>query len=68
MCDDMIHRTDVHNTLHPFVAKLELLSRLSPLLDTDAEYHSIMLLIGDMQSDYIHGLSRTLDDLCGVQP
>jgi hypothetical protein len=67
MCntDDRIHRNDVHDTLHPFVAKLQLLSRLAPLLDSDAEYHETMMLVHDMQGDYIHQLRRALDGLCG---
>jgi hypothetical protein len=53
----------VHNALSPTISKLELLSRLSPMLDTDREYAQCLGTIIDMMGDYVDQLRRTLDAL-----
>jgi hypothetical protein len=57
MCD----RIAVHNELSPIISKLEFLSRLAPILDTQAEYGACILLINDMMGDYVGQLRRSLD-------
>jgi hypothetical protein len=51
----------IHHALSPTITKLELLSRLSPLLDTDREYAECLGTIIAMMGDYIVQLRHTLD-------
>jgi hypothetical protein len=52
-----------HNRLSPIVSKLEFLSRLAPVLDTNEAYGECILLINDMVGDYTAQLRRALDAL-----
>jgi hypothetical protein len=52
---------ELHNAISPIITKLELLSRLSPMLDSDKEYAQCLVTIIDMMGDYIGQLRRTLD-------
>jgi hypothetical protein len=52
-----------HNSLSPIVSKLEFLTRLAPILDTDQAYGECVLLIHDMVGDYVGQLRRSLDAL-----
>jgi hypothetical protein len=63
MPHEYLDPVSVHNALSPTITKLELLSRLSPLLDTDREYAECLGTIIDMMSDYIVRLRHTLDAL-----
>lgn len=57
MCD----RIAVHNELSPIITKLELLTRLAPVLDSDRDYLECLGTINDMVADYVGQLRRTLD-------
>jgi hypothetical protein len=59
--DQLLDPIEVHNALSPTLTKLELLSRLSPLLDTEREYAQVLNTIISMMADYIHEM-RTLVD------
>jgi hypothetical protein len=52
-----------HNELSPIVEKLELLSRLSPVLETDQEFAHTMTIVMQIISDYVAQLRRTLEAL-----
>jgi hypothetical protein len=52
-----------HGELSPIVEKLEVLTRLSPLLETDAEYAMTLAVIADITHDYVCKLRRTLEAL-----
>jgi hypothetical protein len=62
-----IDRIDVHNLLSPIVEKLELLSRLAPVLDTEREFAHALSTILSIIQDYVQLLRRELDALvnCG---
>lgn len=49
-------RTDAHNALSPIVTKLELLSRLSPMLDTDRERAQALAILNEIMGDYVRAL------------
>jgi hypothetical protein len=53
----------LHNELSPIVEKLELLSRLSPVLETDQEFARTMTVVMQIISDYVAQLRRTLEAL-----
>ena len=53
----------LHNELSPIVEKLELLSRLSPVLETDQEFARTMTIVMQIISDYVAQLRRTLEAL-----
>jgi hypothetical protein len=57
MCD----RVAVHNELSPIISKIELLTRLAPVLDNDRDYLECLHTINDMVSDYVGELRRALD-------
>ena len=57
---------EVHNTLSPIVTKLELLSRLSPMLDTDREYTQALAILNEIMGDYVAALRQALDALVEV--
>jgi hypothetical protein len=57
---------EVHNTLSPIVSKLELLSRLSPMLDSDREYAQALAILNEIMADYIDALRKALDALVEV--
>jgi hypothetical protein len=57
---------EVHNTLSPIVTKLELLSRLSPMLDTDREYAQALAILNEIMGDYVAALRQALDALVEV--
>jgi hypothetical protein len=52
-----------HNELSPIVEKSELLSRLSPVLETDQEFARTMTIVMQIISDYVAQLRRTLEAL-----
>jgi uncharacterized protein YeeX (DUF496 family) len=54
---------DIHNKLDPALVKIELLTRLSPLLPTDKEYAETLGLIIEMVSDYTSQMRRDLDKI-----
>jgi hypothetical protein len=60
MCTDFV---DAYNVLSPVLSKIELLCRLSPLLDSDREYSQTLVQLLEITSDYAQVLRRTLDDL-----
>ncbi len=53
----------LNSSLRPLVSKLEFLSRLAPILETDEEYGEAVLLINEMVRDYAGQLRRALDGL-----
>jgi hypothetical protein len=55
--------TDAHNALSPIVTKLELLSRLSPMLDTDRERAQALAILNEIMGDYVRALRQALDAL-----
>jgi hypothetical protein len=57
MCD----RIAVHNELSPIISKLELLTKLAPVLDSDRDLLQCLHTINDMVSDYVGELRRALD-------
>jgi hypothetical protein len=57
---------EVHNTLSPIVTKLELLSRLSPMIDTDREYAQALAVLNEIMADYVAALRQALDALAEV--
>jgi hypothetical protein len=57
---------EVHNTLSPIVTKLELLSRLSPMLDTGREYAQALAILNEIMGDYVAALRQALDALVEV--
>jgi hypothetical protein len=57
---------EVHNTLSPIVTKLELLSRLSPMLDTDRGYAQALAILNEIMGDYVAALRQALDALVEV--
>jgi hypothetical protein len=59
----MVDLVAVHNTLSPIVTKLELLSRLSPMLDTDREYAQALAILNAIMGDYVSALRQALDAL-----
>jgi hypothetical protein len=56
-------RTDVHSALSPIITKLELFSRLSPMLDTDREYAQALAILNAIMADYVSALRQALDVL-----
>lgn len=62
----MADLVEVHNTLSPIVTKLELLSRLSPMLDTDREYAQALAILNEIMGDYVAALRQALDALVEV--
>jgi hypothetical protein len=59
--DQLLDPIEVYTALNPTLTKLELLSRLSPMLNTDREYAQALDTIIAMMGDYIHEM-RTLVD------
>jgi hypothetical protein len=59
----MCYRIAVHNELSPIITKLELLTRLAPVLDSDRDYLECLGTINDMVGDYVGQLRRSLDAL-----
>jgi hypothetical protein len=59
----MVDPVAVHNTLNPIVTKLELLSRLSPMLDTDRERAQALAILNEIMGDYVRALRQALDAL-----
>ena len=57
---------EVHNTLSPIVTKLELLSRLCPMLDMDREYTQALAILNEIMGDYVAALRQALDALMEV--
>jgi hypothetical protein len=60
MCMDA---RDWHDRLSPSVAKIQLLCRLSPIIEDDEDYIRTMHVIIDMIGDYAAMLRRDLDGL-----
>jgi hypothetical protein len=62
-----IDRIDVFNLLYPIVEKLELLSQIRMVLETDAEYVQRLSTLLAVIGDYTQLLKRELDALvnCG---
>jgi hypothetical protein len=48
------------------ITKLELLSRLSPMLDTDREYAQALAILNEIMGDYVRALREALDTLVEV--
>jgi hypothetical protein len=61
MHDRLLDPIEVHSKLNRPLSKLELLSRLSPLLDSDREYAQCLSLIIDMMADYIGQVRAVVD-------
>jgi hypothetical protein len=53
----------IHTALSPIITKLELLSRLSPMLDTDREYAQALAVLNAIMGDYVMALRQALDAL-----
>lgn len=58
--------TDVHNALSPIIAKIEFLTCLSPMLETDREYSQALVILNEIIGDYVRSLREVLDDLVEV--
>jgi hypothetical protein len=59
----LIDSVALHDELAPIVEKLELLTRLSPVLETDQEFARTMTIVMQIISDYVAQLRRTLEAL-----
>ena len=55
--------TDWYDVLSPTVQKLEILCRLSPLLDSDREQVQVLSVLTQIIADYVSQLRGTLETL-----
>jgi hypothetical protein len=55
--------THWYDVLSPTVAKLEILCRLSPLLDSDREQAQVLSVLTQIMADYVSHLRGTLEAL-----
>jgi hypothetical protein len=55
--------TDWYGVLSPTVEKLELLCRLSPLLDSDREQAQVLSVLTHIMADYVSQLRGALETL-----
>jgi hypothetical protein len=54
---------DIHNLLSPHLSRIELLSRLSPVLGSEQETVETLVLVLEMVGDYARALRQALDNL-----
>jgi hypothetical protein len=54
---------DVSNMLNPTIEKLEVVTALSPVLDSNIQQMHTMSVLLDIANDYVRELRRRLDQL-----